>query len=79
MCTVISGLKSRAPTTPNINLLVRFEFLEIPKLKFNGIDNCGISGRMSGVMSLRLAVLGSGSGSNCQSIFNAIADGRLDA
>ena len=30
-------------------------------------------------MSLRLAVLGSGSGSNCQSIFNAIADGRLDA
>lgn len=31
------------------------------------------------VMSLRLAVLGSGSGSNCQSIFNAIADGRLDA
>ena len=34
---------------------------------------------MGGVMSLRLAVLGSGSGSNCQSIFNAIADGRLDA
>lgn len=31
------------------------------------------------VMSLRIAVLGSGSGSNCQSIFNAIADGRLDA
>lgn len=30
-------------------------------------------------MSLRLAVLGSGSGSNCQSIFNAIDDGRLDA
>lgn len=28
---------------------------------------------------LRLAVLGSGSGSNCQSIFNAIKDGRLDA
>lgn len=28
---------------------------------------------------LRLAVLGSGSGSNCQSIFNAIQDGRLDA
>lgn len=34
---------------------------------------------MRPVMSLRLAVLGSGSGSNCQSIFNAIADGRLDA
>ena len=30
-------------------------------------------------MSLRIAVLGSGSGSNCQSIFNAIDDGRLDA
>lgn len=30
-------------------------------------------------MSIRLAVLGSGSGSNCQSIFNAIDDGRLDA
>lgn len=30
-------------------------------------------------MSLRLAVLGSGSGTNCQSIFNAIDDGRLDA
>lgn len=30
-------------------------------------------------MSLRLAVLGSGSGSNCQSIFNAIDEGRLDA
>ncbi len=30
-------------------------------------------------MTLRLAVLGSGSGSNCQSIFNAIDDGRLDA
>lgn len=30
-------------------------------------------------MSLRLAVLGSGSGSNCQSLFNAIDDGRLDA
>lgn len=28
---------------------------------------------------LRLAVLGSGSGSNCQSIFNAIDDGRLAA
>ena len=28
---------------------------------------------------IRLAVLGSGSGSNCQSIFNAINDGRLDA
>ena len=28
---------------------------------------------------IRLAVLGSGSGSNCQSIFNAIKDGRLDA
>ena len=28
---------------------------------------------------LRLAVLGSGSGSNCQSIFNAIQDGRLEA
>ncbi len=28
---------------------------------------------------LRLAVFGSGSGSNCQSIFNAIDDGRLDA
>ena len=28
---------------------------------------------------LRLAVLGSGSGSNCQSIFNAIKEGRLDA
>lgn len=27
----------------------------------------------------RLAVLGSGSGSNCQSIFNAIDDGRLNA
>lgn len=30
-------------------------------------------------MKTRLAVLGSGSGSNCQSIFNAIDDGRLDA
>ena len=30
-------------------------------------------------MSLRLAVLGYGSGTNCQSIFNAIDDGRLDA
>lgn len=30
-------------------------------------------------MSLRIAVMGSGTGSNCQSIFNAIADGRLDA
>ncbi len=30
-------------------------------------------------MSLRLAVLGSGSGSNCQSIFKAIDEGRLDA
>ena len=30
-------------------------------------------------MSLRLAVLGSGSGTNCQSIFNAIDDGRLNA
>jgi phosphoribosylglycinamide formyltransferase-1 len=28
---------------------------------------------------IRLAVLGSGSGSNCQSIFNAIKEGRLDA
>ncbi len=28
---------------------------------------------------LRLAVLGSGSGSNCQSIFNAIKEGKLDA
>ncbi len=28
---------------------------------------------------LRLAVFGSGSGSNCQSIFNAIDDGRLNA
>lgn len=30
-------------------------------------------------MKTRLAVLGSGSGSNCQSIFNAIDDGRLNA
>ena len=30
-------------------------------------------------MKIRLAVLGSGSGSNCQSIFNAIDDGRLNA
>ena len=30
-------------------------------------------------MKTRLAVLGSGSGSNCQSIFNAIDDKRLDA
>jgi len=30
--TVISGLKSRAPTTTNINLLVSFEFLEVPNL-----------------------------------------------
>lgn len=30
-------------------------------------------------MKTKLAVLGSGSGSNCQSIFNAIDDGRLDA
>ena len=30
-------------------------------------------------MSSRLAVLGSGSGTNCQSILNAIDDGRLDA
>lgn len=30
-------------------------------------------------MKTRLAVLGSGSGSNCQSLFNAIDDGRLDA
>ena len=30
--TVISGLKSRAPTTTNINLLVSFEFLEVPEL-----------------------------------------------
>ena len=29
--------------------------------------------------TLRLAVLGSGSGSNCQSIFNAIDEGRLPA
>ncbi|MGN0836822.1 MAG: phosphoribosylglycinamide formyltransferase [Akkermansia sp.] len=29
--------------------------------------------------TLRLAVLGSGSGSNCQSIFNAIDEGRLNA
>lgn len=28
---------------------------------------------------IRIAVLGSGSGSNCQSIFDAIADGRLNA
>lgn len=30
-------------------------------------------------MKTKLAVLGSGSGSNCQSIFNAIDDGRLEA
>ncbi len=30
-------------------------------------------------MKTRLAVLGSGSGTNCQSIFSAIDDGRLDA
>lgn len=30
-------------------------------------------------MKTHLAVLGSGSGTNCQSIFNAIDDGRLDA
>ncbi|MCQ2366957.1 MAG: phosphoribosylglycinamide formyltransferase [Akkermansia sp.] len=28
---------------------------------------------------VRLAIMGSGSGTNCQSIFNAIDDGRLDA
>lgn len=30
-------------------------------------------------MKTRLAILGSGSGTNCQSIFQAIDDGRLDA
>lgn len=43
------------------------------------MTNAGQLVRIHGVMSLRLAVLGSGSGSNCQSIFNAIDDGRLDA
>ena len=39
----------------------------------------GVSWDRMRAMKARLAVLGSGSGSNCQSIFNAIDDGRLDA
>ena len=31
------------------------------------------------VMKIRLAIMGSGSGTNCQSIFQAIDDGRLNA
>ena len=34
---------------------------------------------MTSSQKLRIAVLGSGSGSNCQSIFNAIDDGSLNA
>ena len=39
----------------------------------------GVSWDRMRTMKARLAVLGSGSGTNCQSIFNAIDDGRLDA
>ncbi len=35
--TVISGLKSRAPTTTTINLLISFEFLEVPNHQFHAL------------------------------------------